>query len=46
LELFENEKIELPNVCNPAIFPDKDFIKWESLTSIASGGEYMLKCWG
>lgn len=43
--LFNNDKVELPIVCNPSSFPNSDFVKWERLTSIATGGKAMKGCW-
>lgn len=44
-DLFNNDKVELPIVCNPTAFPNEDFIKWERLTSIATGGKALKNCW-
>lgn len=44
-DLFNNDKVELPIVCNPSSFPNSDFVKWERLTSIATGGKAMKGCW-
>lgn len=43
--LFNNDKVELPIVCNPSAFPKENFVKWERLTSIATGGSALKECW-
>lgn len=43
--LFTNTKVELPLVCNPSAFPTEDYVKWERLASIATGGQTLMDCW-
>lgn len=43
--LFTNNKIELPLVCNPSAFPKEDYVKWDRLASIATGGTTLMNCW-
>lgn len=43
--LFTNNKIELPMVCNPTAFPKEDFVQWDRLASIATGGKTLMECW-
>ena len=32
-------------LCNPSKFPENPFVKWEKLTSIATGGRFLMECW-